>query len=197
MSGASKADVLCLEKKLLLSDIKRDEWWPTSEGAAHETSFAFHIDTHVVKWFEGEKTEGDAWKATFYSKKKWVTGTCDWSWVHDSYYISIDDLKTGRWPVSAKDNKQLLTYAMPFWLKMGKPLKCAIHLSITQWERYPLHGLPKRNWARATGLDMLMHLQDLKHALENPQEASANKDNCRFCDAKNNCPTFLTSGITF
>mgnify|MGYP001574820008 CR=1 FL=1 len=195
MPGASKSDVLCLDKKLLLSGIDREEWWPTGKGE-HETAFAFNLKTHTVKWYTGDKKAGDDWKAGYYQRPEWITGTCDWS-AEGPLLIKVDDLKTGRWPVSATDNKQLLTYAMPFWLRAGKPLVCLIHLSITQWERYPLTGLPKRNWWKASGLEMMTHLQDLEHALNSPGEMNPTDENCRFCDCKNNCPAFMTSGISF
>ncbi len=195
MKEAKPSDVKCLNKKLEMSGIKRDEWWKPGEGE-HECAFAFHVITHEVRWYKGNKVAGDEWKASFYWDKQWISGTADWGFAAPGI-ITIDDLKTGRWPVTAQDNKQLLTYAMPFWLGMGKPLKCNVRTSITQWERYPLAGLPKRNWGRANGLDMMIHLQDLKWSLEHPGEAYPEYELCRFCECKNNCPGFMLAGFDY
>ncbi len=197
MKGASPADIKCLDKKLEMSSIARDEWWPPGQGE-HEVAFAFHVYTNEVRWYRGDKVAGDEWKAGFYQWPEWISGTADWAYAAKGL-IGVDDLKTGRWPVSAADNKQLMTYAMPFWLEQGMPLKCRLTLSITQWERYPLGGLPKRNWwpGGAGGLDMMAHLQDLRWALEHPGEAAPDRETCMFCDCKNDCPDFLMSGIDF
>jgi len=197
MKGASAADIKCLEKKVMLSGTERDEWW---RDGTHEVAFAFHIRTHKVKWYKGNKAKGDTWKALFYHDTEWITGTADYAKVSQAggeWHFSIDDLKTGRWPVDATENKQLLTYVMPFWLEAGKPLNATVCVSITQWPRYPLSGLPQKNLWWTDGLTLAEHLQDLAYALDNPNETEPSLDNCRFCDAKNNCSAFLASGITF
>lgn len=194
MEGASPPDITCFEKKLAHSGIIRDDWWPPGEGE-HEITFAFHLRSGDVIWYEGSKSDGDKWKADYYSNPQWITGTADWiSKVPGG--VGIDDLKTGRWPVSAQDNKQLLTYAMPFWMDAGQPARFNVRTSITQWPRYPLNGLPQRNFGRATGLDMAVHLADLRWALDHPGEANPTEDNCRFCESKNFCTAFIKSGRT-
>ncbi len=147
-------------------------------------------------WYHGDKASGDTWKAGYYHDRDWITGTTDYSSVSGNT-LSIDDLKTGRWPVLAECNPQLRTYAVPFWLEAGAKLTCEVALSITQWPRYPLDGLPVRNWGHDSGLDMELHLQDLVWALDHPQESEASIENCRFCECQNNCPTFMLSGINF
>lgn len=197
MPGALPADVLCLRKKLMLSGVKREAWWKKGEGE-HELAFAFHIRNHKVLWYKGDKVAGDEWKATFYADKEWITGTADWAdsrQVGKVWHFKVDDLKTGRWPVDAVENRQLLTYAMPFWLEHGKPLDCIVVVSITQWPRYPLHGRPKRREWRTDGLTLAMHLVDLQYALDHPEDANPSKDNCMFCECKNNCSDYLVSGL--
>lgn len=196
MPGAKPGHRKTLLAKLKATGIKRKQWWPVDEGE-HEVAFAFHLDTLEVKWYRGDKAKGDKWKAKFYVNTRWVTGTADWILVRGKTFIHIDDLKTGRWPVTAADNKQLLTYAMPFWLAAEQPLDCEVVLSITQWPKYPLGGLPKRNWGKATGLDMAEHLQDLRYALAHPEEANPSEDHCRFCDSKKFCSAFEEAGFDY
>lgn len=196
MPGANPKLVTQLEKKLMLSGIDRDEWWPPGSGE-HEVAFALNLYTLEIKWYRGDKAQGDKWKARYYPFPRWITGTADWKGSDKTYLITIDDLKTGRWPVEAKDNKQLMTYALPFWVALGQPLDCLIKLSITQWPMYPLDGQPKRNWGRCTGLDMAQHLIDLQHALEHPDEANPEKELCRFCDSRTNCAAFKAAGFDY
>lgn len=195
MKGAKKGHIKTLIKKLEASGIDRDEWWPPGKGE-HEVAFAFNVYTLEVRWFKGNKRDGDKWKARFYPFPKWISGTADWV-EKKEMVIYVDDLKTGRWPVSARDNKQLMTYALPFWIAMGMPLDCKVRLSITQWPRYPLAGLPKRNWGKTNGVALAMHLQDLRYALEHPEEANPNEELCRFCECQNNCPAFLVAGFDY
>jgi hypothetical protein len=194
MPGASKADVVCLSKKLVMSGIVRDDWWPTD--GEHEVTFAVNLITEEVLRFRGAKTEGDTWKEQYYPVPAILTGTADWVATGKDGLVIIDDLKTGRWPVSAKDNKQLLSYALPMWLEAGKPLVgWRLRLSITQWERYPLGGLPTlRKWD-CGGLEMAAHLQDLRYALANPGEANPHEDACKFCESKGDCAEYQESEL--
>jgi hypothetical protein len=196
MPKANPKDVLTLEKKLMLAGVSRDKWWPAKSGE-HEVAFALNVYTQEIRWFRGDKAKGDKWKARYYPFPKWITGTADWKGADSTYLIIIDDLKTGAWPVEAENNKQLLTYALPFWVALGSPLDCLIKLSITQWPKYPLAGKPKRNLGVATGLDLAQHLIDLKHALEHPEEMNPEKELCRFCDCRKNCPAFKAAGFDY
>ncbi len=193
MPGALAADIKCLQKKLVLSGIKRDEWWPPGQGE-HEVTFALNLETLLLQWYQGSKTEGDTWKAAFYASPTWLTGTADWV-LKAPGFVAVDDLKTGRWPVEAQDNKQLLTYALPFWIAEGCPARYTVQNSITQWPRYPLDGLPKRNWGHATGLDMALHLEDLRWALAHPGEANPERENCMFCESKSFCSDYMMSDL--
>jgi hypothetical protein len=198
MPKAKPGEVKTLNKKLALVKPDRDHWWPKS--GEHEIAFAFNVYTYELKWFKGDKALGDKWKARFYPFPKWITGTTDW--VQNStnggvLTVWVDDLKTGKWPVEAAGNYQLMTYGLPFWIKAGMPLDAVIKLSITQWPKYPIPGKPERNWGYCTGLDLALHLQDLRYALEHPEEANPEKELCRFCDSRENCPSFLAAGFDY
>lgn len=192
MPGADPKDVLCLEKKLVMSGIRRNDYWPEGEGE-HEVTFAYHLITLEVRWFRGHRDAADAWKEKLRQDPQWMTGTVDWV-GNDG---SVDDLKTGRWPVRAKRNEQLYSYAMPWWLEAGRPVLYKRRLSITQWPRYPLSGLPKRNHGVVTGIGLAAHLSDLQWTLEHPKETNPDAETCRFCECKNNCRAFLKAGITY
>jgi hypothetical protein len=192
MPGASPGHIKTLKKKIELSGIRREKYWDTSKGR-HEVTFAYNLITLKVKWYKGPREGSDAWKEKLRVKSEWMTGTVDW----EEPGGRIDDLKTGRWPVEAQDNRQLYSYAMPWWLELGRPVRYRRPLSITQWERYPLHGLPKVNHGAVSGIQLAEHLQDLQWAREHPKEANPDEEHCRFCEGKDNCPAFLKSGIDF
>lgn len=121
-----------------------------------------------------------------------MAGTIDW--VEDKL---TGDLKTGSWPVDPKDNKQLLSYVLPYWIVAGKPFKYKRRVRIEQWTKYPLDGLPELKYAWVTGLDLAEHLQDLQWALDNPQEVRPDFETCRFCAGKPHCDAFYWSGIDY
>lgn len=63
--------------------------------------------------------------------------------------------------------------------------------SITQWPRYPLGDLPERKGPYPVlGVDLAMHLEDLKYAVTNTDEANPSEDGCRFCDCKAACTAY-------
>lgn len=100
-----------------------------------------------------------------------MTGTIDWygrllgrRW--------IDDLKTGAFPVNVFTSKQVRTYALVAWFEDGCPFKWECKVSITWWSKYPLDGLPKREFHTLTGFDMMEHLADICWALEHPNEVN-------------------------
>ncbi len=192
MAGASKADVACLEKKLVLSGINRDDYWPSGKGE-HEVTFAIDLASLTVIWHEGPREEADGWKVRAGRESRWLTGTVDWVEPDGR----LDDLKTGGWPVSPHGNKQLYSYALPWWVELGRPLVYRRELTITQWPRYPLNGLPEVKTAHVTGLQLMSHLADLRYSLSNPHEANPGIETCRFADCKSQCEAFLASGITF
>lgn len=73
-------------------------------------------------------------------------------------------------------------------------------MSITQWPRYPLDGLPTRTGGELNALDMMEHLDDLRYAVAHPEEARPNPTGsmgnpCSFCPNREEIPAsgWLTS----
>lgn len=178
MPGASAKDQVCLEKKLLLSDIRREDWWV---GGQHEVTFALNLESLSPIRYP-QRAGRDEWKAAF-PPDKWLTGTIDY--LYDDG--NGDDLKTGRWPVDAHTSRQLKSYALLPWVEAGCPSGWEKAWSITQWERYPLAGLPKRTATMLTSFDLRDHLEDLRWAAAHPDEVNPTEEGCKFCDCKPNC----------
>lgn len=178
---ADRRDVLCLEKKLIMSGIEREQWWPAASGGLHEVTFAVNLASGEWRMPDG-LIDRDTWKAAF-PTTEWLTGTIDWlapGW--------LDDLKTGHWPVDPVTSKQLRSYALFQWLADGKPDDWGIEATITQWEKYPLHGLPRRSSHQLTTSDMIEHLDDLRWAVSHPGEVNPTTEGCMFCDSRPICP---------
>lgn len=182
-------------KKLFLSEIDRNEYWPKGRGR-HEVTFAVNLKTLEVVWYTGKREGADKWKEPYQDSKEWVSGTIDWVVEKDGKLVLLGDLKTGRWPVEVEGNKQLYTYALPFWIAAGRPLKWKIKLRIEQWPRYPLNGLPQLSYSSVTGIELRLHLEELREALSNPV-ARPDYETCMFCDGKSNCEAFLMSDIDY
>ena len=165
-------DVECLSDKLLLSGIRREDYWDELDGE-HEVSFAIRLADASLELLVGDKAEGERWKARF-DRRLYVTGSIDWvDWGADDRWPSIDDLKTGRYPVDPATSLQHRTYALVPWLKAGRPAKFWVGLTTTKWERYPLDGLPIRtptHWSSA--LELECHLDDLRYAAAHPEEVN-------------------------
>lgn len=188
---ADPRDTKCLEKKLVLSGVRREVYWT---GGVHEVTFAINLTANefppIVLRYEmmrnglAEYPTRDEWKAAF-PAGEWLTGTIDYLEPDN-----LDDLKTGRWPVDPATSKQLRSYALLPWIEAGMPIKWDIPVTITQWERYPLDGLPVRTTYILTGVDLLDHLEDLRWAAAHPEEVNATDDGCRFCACKPNCPAW-------
>lgn len=183
MPGASEKDVLCLEKKILLSGIEREDYWSLGQ---HEVSFALHLTTCKLQLYPGYGKAGcdrDAWKKGF--SEEWLTGTIDYLREGEGW---LDDLKTGRWPVDVRTSKQVRSYALMPWVQDGMRLDWTIEATITTWERYPLAGLPTRQSCVLNGWDLSDHLEDLRYAVDHPDETRETEEGCRFCDSRPNCP---------
>lgn len=146
--------------------MRRADWWPRGQGE-HEVSFAIELFTLELHLFHGARRDAEKWKAKW-DPRRHLTGTIDWIRWSDW----IDDLKTGHWPIDPATSKQLRSYALVPWLRDGRSSRWEGWVSITQWERYPLDGLPKRKGARLTALDLEEHLADLRWAVEHPTEAN-------------------------
>ena len=112
-------------------------------------------------------------------------GTADAVLV-DGDHLIILDLKTGRVPVEAKDNKQMLTYA----LGAMRQFKAPSHITCTMHIFQPKVGHSK--WT-VTGQELIDHGDRLKAAAELALTADAptspSPDACRYCKAKTICPS--------
>lgn len=180
---ADDRDLLCLQKKLAMSGVRREVWWPTG---VHEVSFAIDLERAEVTRYTGDKFLRDEWKAKF-DPTKYLTGTIDLlDTTGDAPWV--DDLKTGHWPVNPKTSRQLRSYALVPWLEAGSPYSWVCVVTITQWEKYPLAGQPKRKQHIITGFDMLEHLEEVRWAVAHPNEVTPSEQ-CRFCDSRPSCPT--------
>lgn len=112
-------------------------------------------------------------------------GTADAILV-DGDHLHVVDLKTGRIPVDATDNKQLLTYALGAMRQFKAPasIDCTMHIY------QPKTGHSK--WT-VTGQDLIDHGEQLKAAAELALTSDAptnpSVDACRYCKAKTICPS--------
>lgn len=169
-TGATANDVKTLKKKIALSGIERERWWPPETGR-HEVTFAFNPFTLELVMFRGKRDKADAWKkGKRWEPTRWVTGTIDWlgkRGPHKRWHV--DDLKTGAWDVDVETSKQVRTYAVVPWLLDGQPYDWECDTSITQWPKYPLPDEPGRTWHVLTEMDLMEHLADIRWALSNPQ----------------------------
>jgi hypothetical protein len=112
-------------------------------------------------------------------------GTADAILV-DGNHLHVIDLKTGRVAVDAKDNKQLLTYALGAMRQLKAPntIECTMHIF------QPRVGHSK--WT-VSGLRLELHGRRLQSAAELALTADAptnpSPDACRYCKAKTICPS--------
>jgi hypothetical protein len=112
-------------------------------------------------------------------------GTADAVLV-DGDHLIICDLKTGRVPVDAQDNKQLLTYALGAMRQLKAPssITCTMHIF------QPRVGHSK--WT-VSGLRLELHGRRLQSAAELALSSDApthpSVDACRYCKAKTICPS--------
>lgn len=177
-----------LERKIMLSGIVREDWWPPS--GLHEVTFAIELFDVRAERFTGPRDEADAWKAQFYGNPRYLTGTIDY--LNTTGIPWVDDLKTGRWPVPYT-KRQIHSYVLLPWVEEGCPLDARKYRrSITQWPKYPLAELPRRSGLEhpLTTLDLACHLDDLRWSVENPDEANPTEEGCRFCECRRHCEAF-------
>ena len=112
-------------------------------------------------------------------------GTADAVLV-DGDHLHIVDLKTGRVAVDAKENKQLLTYALGAMRQFNAPtsIQCTMHIY------QPKAGHSK--WT-VSGETLLAHAVSLKAAAELALTGDAptnpSPDACKYCKAKTICPS--------
>lgn len=181
-----------LRQRVEASGMAREEWW---YGGEHEVTYALNLRTLDLIRYVGD--DRDAWKAEF--GREWLTGTIDYAAPHNEEGVHwVDDLKTGTWPVSPVDNKQLQSYALYEWVRMGRPASWEALVSITQWPWSSAKAaLPKRSAARATALDMSALLDDLRWALDHPTvtvvDEFGGEGYCKFCECRRGCPAWTTN----
>jgi hypothetical protein len=112
-------------------------------------------------------------------------GTADAVLV-DGDHLIICDLKTGRVPVDAQDNKQLLTYALGAMRQLKAPssITCTMHIF------QPRVGHSK--WT-VSGNYLNLHgrrlLSAAELALTSDAPTNPSPDACRYCKAKTICPS--------
>jgi hypothetical protein len=110
-------------------------------------------------------------------------GTAD-AVVEVGRHLHIIDLKSGRTPVPAKDNKQMLTYALGAWDKFGRDRFDLIHLHIFQPNNvsHEVYG-KDRLYRWVTELVQIGNRADDPFEKPNPSAKA-----CHFCKAKTICP---------
>lgn len=112
-------------------------------------------------------------------------GTADAILV-DGNHLHVCDLKTGRVPVEAENNKQLLTYALGAMRQLNAPadIQCTMHIF------QPKTGHSK--WT-VSGVDLITHGHELKKAadlaLTHDAPTNPSPDACKYCRAKTICPS--------
>jgi hypothetical protein len=196
---ASDKDVKCLLKKLKQSGTRREFYWVPGEGE-HEVTFALNLDTTDFEVYQGPREGADEWKLKW-EPGLYLTGTADWlHWGSADTLPWVDDLKSSHWAPHPRDLKQLRSYLLVTWVADGMPTKWMGVVSVTQWERYPLGERPKRKSVELSGLDMAAHLEDLRYAVEHPEEVNVTLDvvnergeieemsKCVFCSCREDLP---------
>jgi hypothetical protein len=112
-------------------------------------------------------------------------GTADAVLV-DGNHLHVIDLKTGRVPVEAENNRQLLTYAVGVMRKFKAPsdITCTMHIF------QPMVG--HSSWT-VDGARLIQHGVDLQQAatlaLSYDAPTSPSPDACKYCRAKIICPS--------
>lgn len=112
-------------------------------------------------------------------------GTADAVLVNGNH-MHVIDLKTGRVPVNAEENMQLLTYAVGFMRQYNAPASVTCTMHIFQ----PMVG--HSQWT-VDGTRLIEHGLQLKKAAELALSLDAptnpSTDACRYCRAKTICPS--------
>jgi CRISPR/Cas system-associated exonuclease Cas4 (RecB family) len=112
-------------------------------------------------------------------------GTADAVLV-DGNHLHVIDLKTGRVPVEAENNRQLLTYAVGVMRKFKAPsdITCTMHIF------QPMVG--HSSWT-VDGARLIQHGVDLQEAatlaLSYDAPTNPSPDACKYCRAKTICPS--------
>lgn len=99
-------------------------------------------------------------------------------------HLHIIDLKSGRSPVPAKDNKQMLTYALGAWDRFGRTNFDMVHLHIFQPNNVStiLYGADRM-------LRWVEELIEIGNRADDPfEKPNPSAKACHFCKAKTVCP---------
>lgn len=181
-----KSDDDAVIKRVAMSGVRRRDYWPSS--GEHEVSFAIHLPTAKAQRYKGKRGGSDAWKKKF--GPEYLTGSIDYLGAHLGRPL-VSDLKTGSWPVDPRSANQLLSYLLLPWIEEGRPGGAVYYREVVQFPRYPLTGQPERKGPHpVTGVRLLLHLENLRYAVENTDEANPTEDGCRFCDCKPHCAAY-------
>lgn len=112
-------------------------------------------------------------------------GTADAVIIHDDR-LTVIDLKTGRVPVSAKDNLQLKTYALGALMESGKMA------NIKKVELIIFQGPLGVSYHETTVADLLTwgdEMAVIAYEANDPfAQAIAGNKQCKYCKAKQSCP---------
>lgn len=117
-------------------------------------------------------------------------GTADATVIFEDQ-IHIIDLKTGKTPVSAVENKQMLTYALGAVNKHGMDNFTNVHLHIYQpgnisHVEYPMYKI--KDWAN--------ELVEIAKRADDPfEKPNPSSKACHFCKAKTVCPAMHEKAI--
>lgn len=149
------------------------------EIASDYAVYIAKLKAHARKWFI-EMNVNDGLQQI----SDQLGGTAD-AVVIENNTLHIVDLKTGRVPVKAEDNIQLLTYAVGVALKLKAPLK-DITIKMHIWQPGNIN-----TW-EVPGQMLISHQQTLAKAVtaaqaDNPS-AVPSTDACKYCRAKPICP---------
>lgn len=149
----------------------RERYWPPGMGR-HEVTYALNLRTLELRKYTGPSAGADKWKRSFWRLgREWLTGTIDWLGECDGTPW-IDDFKTGKWPVSPQI-KQIVSYGLFDWCDRGRHPHYRCVRSVTQWPKYRIDELPTRTYGTLlTTLELEEHLDDLRWALDHPDEVN-------------------------
>lgn len=178
--GRNRARLTRLEV-LAKANLTRGVLWP---GGTHEVTYVVHADGSV------DRHLGDVDRELL--PREDTAGTADWEL--DAPILWVDDLKTGRHPQDAPDDRpQTLWYGAAAAVYHDAP---AALLSITHWPRYPRDEPPTRVTRLVSRDRLTRFLRDVADAREralSPDAASLTRQGpwCTYCPCRSHCPEFV------
>jgi hypothetical protein len=188
-----------LEKKIKLTGIDRERWWPKT--MVHELAMAVSPFEDYKSLLDGTKEQKEAWKVAF--SERYCTGTLDgYDWMFDVLWI--DDLKTGKLVTEEDYVMQRKLYALG--LSRLLDYRGPVNVTLTWWPRYPVLVDPIR-FGRTVEQDELLAFEkriaklrdnvlrakvDVKHLQLVPGE-----EQCSFCPSRHECPVAQKREYTY